>query len=104
MDSVKLISRAQELPLPVEGDGLDIDESIRLKYRYLDLRRPRMARNLRIRSKVITFIRNWLAEKDFVEIETPILTKTTPKGRGILSFLRDFSRGSSMPFPNPPAV
>jgi aspartyl-tRNA synthetase len=80
IDSVKLISKAEELPLPVEGDGLDIDESIRLKYRYLDLRRPRMARNLRTRSKVISFIRNWLTAKDFVEIETPILTKTTPEG------------------------
>src|SRR3990167_7012565 len=75
-----VISLAEELPLPVEGDGLDIDEGIRLKYRYLDLRRPRMAKNLRVRSKVTTFIRTWLTQRDFVEIETPILTKTTPEG------------------------
>lgn len=75
-----VISLAEELPIPVEGDGLDIDEGIRLKYRYLDLRRPRMAKNLRVRSKVTTYIRNWLTQRDFVEIETPILTKTTPEG------------------------
>jgi aspartyl-tRNA synthetase len=80
IEKLKVISLAEELPIPVEGDGLDIDEGIRLKYRYLDLRRPRMAKNLRVRSKVTTFIRNWLTKRDFVEIETPILTKTTPEG------------------------
>ena len=49
-------------------------------YRYLDLRRQRLARNLRLRHKVGLFIRNWLTEKDFIEIETPILTKSTPEG------------------------
>ena len=80
IESVRIITRAQELPIPVEGDGLDIEEGIRLKYRYLDLRRPRMTQNIRVRSEVINFIRNWLTGKDFVEIETPILTKTTPEG------------------------
>lgn len=80
IESVRIITRAQELPIPVEGDGLDIEEGIRLKYRYLDLRRPRMTQNIRVRSEVINFIRNFLTKKDFVEIETPILTKTTPEG------------------------
>jgi aspartyl-tRNA synthetase len=80
IEEVEVISKAQELPIPVEGEGLDIDEGLRLKYRYLDLRRPRMRKNLKIRSRVTTFIRNWLTEKDFIEIETPILTKTTPEG------------------------
>ncbi len=80
IEKLEVIAKAEELPIPVEGDGLDIDEGIRLKYRYLDLRRPRMAKNLRVRSKVIGYIRNWLSQKDFVEIETPILTKTTPEG------------------------
>lgn len=80
IEKLTVISKAEELPIPVEGDGLDIDEGIRLKYRYLDLRRPRMAKNLRVRSSVTTFIRNWLIKEDFVEIETPILTKTTPEG------------------------
>lgn len=80
VEDIKIISLAQELPLPIEGDGFDIEESTRLKYRYLDLRRKRMAENIRTRFKVLQFIRNWLFEKDFVEIETPILTKTTPEG------------------------
>ncbi|AKM82942.1 hypothetical protein A2422_03135 [Candidatus Woesebacteria bacterium RIFOXYC1_FULL_31_51] len=80
MEKLNVISLAQELPLPIDGDGYEIDEEIRNKYRYLDLRRPRMTRNIRIRSKVTQFLRNWLTNNDFVEIETPILTKTTPEG------------------------
>ena len=77
---LKVISPAKELPIPVDSEGLDIEESVRLKYRYLDLRRPRMAKNIRLRGKVTQFMRNWLTARDFVEIETPILTKTTPEG------------------------
>lgn len=78
--SVSVLNPATELPIPIDTEGYDIEETIRNKYRYLDLRRPRMARNIRIRSQVAQFMRQWLAEKDFVEIETPILTKTTPEG------------------------
>ncbi|KKR39542.1 MAG: Aspartyl-tRNA synthetase, partial [Candidatus Woesebacteria bacterium GW2011_GWB1_40_101] len=80
IEKIEIITQASELPIPIDGDGYDIDEDIRNKYRYLDLRRPRMARNVRIRSKVAQFMRNWLTARDFVEIETPILTKTTPEG------------------------
>lgn len=80
IENLKIVARAKELPLPIDEDGLDIEESVRLKYRYLDLRRPRMRKNLRLRHKTVQFIRNWLSEKDFIEIETPILTKTTPEG------------------------
>ena len=80
IDSLKVLSPAKEIPLPLDGDGLEIEESVRLKYRYLDLRRGRMNKNLRLRSKTTQFIRNWLTARDFVEIETPILTKTTPEG------------------------
>jgi aspartyl-tRNA synthetase len=79
-ESYKILSKAADLPIPIEGDGLDVDEKLRTKYRYLDLRRDRMSKNIRLRSKVTHFIRNWLIERDFVEIETPILTKTTPEG------------------------
>lgn len=78
--SLTILSKARELPFPIDTDGYEINEEVRLKYRYLDIRRPRMTRNLRIRSKVTTFIRNYLTQRDFVEVETPILTKTTPEG------------------------
>ncbi|MBI2611253.1 aspartate--tRNA ligase [Candidatus Gottesmanbacteria bacterium] len=77
---IEIISHAIDLPFPIDNDGYNIDEELRMKYRYLDLRRPRMAKNMRIRSKVVSFIRSFLLERDFVEIETPILTKTTPEG------------------------
>src|SRR3989344_7374054 len=77
---VELISKSAELPFPIDSDGYEINEEIRLKYRYLDLRRSRLTRNLRLRSRMTTFIRNYLAQENFVEVETPILTKTTPEG------------------------
>jgi aspartyl-tRNA synthetase len=92
IEKLHVISLASEIPIPINTEGLEIDENVRLKFRYLDLRRPRMARNLRLRSKVTTFIRNWLTKEDFVEIETPILTKTTPEGA------RDFIVPSRLQF------
>ncbi len=78
--SLKTLNKAKELPFPIDTDGYDINEEIRMKYRYLDIRRSRMTKNLRIRSAVTTFIRNFLTARDFIEVETPILTKTTPEG------------------------
>ena len=80
VESLTILSKAKELPFPIDTDGYEINEESRSKYRYLDLRRPRMARNIRMRSKAVAFIRNFLLGQDFVEIETPILTKTTPEG------------------------
>lgn len=80
IQAITVVSKAHEMPFPIDTDGYEVNEEIRTKYRYLDLRRPRMARNIRIRSKVVGFIRNYLFDRDFVEIETPILTKTTPEG------------------------
>jgi aspartyl-tRNA synthetase len=80
IQELTVLSKAETLPFPIDTDGYEIDEETRTTYRYLDIRRPRMARNLRLRSKLLTFIRNYLTERDFVEIETPILTKTTPEG------------------------
>ena len=78
--SCEILNKAAPLPIPIDTDGYDIDEEIRLKYRYLDIRRERMTRNLVVKSKMANFIRNYLHEQNFVEVETPILTKTTPEG------------------------
>ncbi len=80
IEKLTVVNDAKELPLPLDTDGHDIDETVRNKWRYLDLRRSRMAQNIRVRSKVANYMREWLIERDFVEIETPILTKTTPEG------------------------
>ncbi|OGV88599.1 hypothetical protein A2Z41_01950 [Microgenomates group bacterium RBG_19FT_COMBO_39_10] len=80
VEKVKILAQSEDLPFDIRGDGYQIGEETRLKYRYLDLRRPRLVRNLEIRHQVIRFIRNWLDEKGFIEIETPILSKATPEG------------------------
>lgn len=80
IERLNILSCAEEIPLPIDSEGLEIEESIRLKFRYLDLRRPRMTENLRLRYKMMQFIRDWLTKRDFIEIETPVLTKTTPEG------------------------
>ena len=77
---VEILAKARELLFPINTDGYKINEELRLKYRYLDLRRSRLVRNLELRHKVIRFIRDWLDQKGFIEIETPILTKSTPEG------------------------
>jgi aspartyl-tRNA synthetase len=80
IEKIEVLSQAKTLPFAIDGPGYDINEEIRMKYRYLDLRRERMKRNLIMRHKVISFIREFLSKEDFVEIETPILTKSTPEG------------------------
>jgi aspartyl-tRNA synthetase len=80
VESLKVLSESETLPLSIEGDGYDIGEETRMKYRYLDLRRERLKRNLIVRHKVIKFVRDFLDKEGFTEIETPILTKSTPEG------------------------
>ncbi|HWA90373.1 MAG TPA: aspartate--tRNA ligase [Rhizomicrobium sp.] len=79
IESVSVQSRAQELPLPVFGD-LDYPEDTRLKYRFLDLRRERLHKNITLRSKVISSIRRRMIEQGFTEFQTPILTASSPEG------------------------
>ena len=80
-DQVVVLSEAAPLPFPVDsGADVDISEEVRLRYRYLDLRREGPASNLRLRSKVTAAIRNVMQELDFLEIETPYLTRSTPEG------------------------
>ncbi len=76
---VRILSEAQTPPFPIEADS-KTKEELRLKYRYLDLRRPDIQKNLILRSKIATTIRTFLASEGFLEIETPILNKSTPEG------------------------
>lgn len=80
LKKLEVLNEAMTPPFDVRNDGSDLSEDIRLKYRYLDLRRPRMQKNIRNRDKVISFFRNYMHKHDFVEIETPILMKGTPEG------------------------
>ncbi|TSA45835.1 aspartate--tRNA ligase [bacterium] len=79
-ESLEIIAEAKTPPFDLGGDGREINEEIRMKYRYLDLRRPRMKQNLRMRAKINTFIRDFLSEREFVEVETPYISKSTPEG------------------------
>ena len=78
-ESIKVLSESETPPIYIKED-LDAAENIRLKYRYLDLRRPDMQRIFMIRSKAAMAVRNYLSDNGFLEVETPILTKSTPEG------------------------
>jgi len=80
MLGVVVLNEAITPPIDVRGDGREIGEDVRLKYRYLDLRRPRLQKNVRNRSKVMTLVRNFFTNEDFIEIETPSLTTATAEG------------------------
>lgn len=77
--SLRVLSESETPPFPIEADS-KTKEELRLKYRYLDLRRPDLQSNLIMRSRVATLIRQFLADEGFLEIETPMLTKSTPEG------------------------
>ena len=74
------VLNASKAPPFLINEEQAVDENVRLKYRYLDLRRERMRRNLQLRYQVVKFIRDYLDQQRFIEIETPILFKTTPEG------------------------
>ncbi|MBI2100923.1 MAG: aspartate--tRNA ligase [Candidatus Vogelbacteria bacterium] len=77
---IKILNQAETPPFDLQADGRAIAEETRLQYRYLDLRRPRLQQNLQFRHRLIKFIRDYLSEVGFIEVETPILSKTTPEG------------------------
>lgn len=76
--SIEILSTAAVLPFPLNAD--DVSEDVRLKYRYLDIRREEVLKNLKLRHEIVSTIRNYLNSQNFMEVETPILIKTTPEG------------------------
>lgn len=80
VEEIEILNESKTPPFDVSTDGREIGEEVRMKYRYLDMRRPRMAKNIRNRAKVLKLCRDLLSERDFSEVETPILTKSTPEG------------------------
>jgi aspartyl-tRNA synthetase len=78
--SIEILNESKTPPFEIDKDTMGINEELRLQYRYLDLRSDRLRRNYVLRDEVVAFLRSWLRERRFVEIETPILTKGTPEG------------------------
>ncbi|MBI4458374.1 aspartate--tRNA ligase [Candidatus Uhrbacteria bacterium] len=78
--SLEILNEAKTPPFEIDKDTMAVNEELRLKYRYLDLRSERMHRNVVLRDKVTAYLRNWLHDRKFIEIETPLLTKGTPEG------------------------
>ena len=78
-EEIEIISKSETPPFEINSDK-EVNEEVRLKYRYLDLRRESMSKNMEMRHKAINFIRDYLDKKDFLEVTTPMLTKSTPEG------------------------
>jgi len=79
-ENLEIFSRAKTLPFEISGNKEEVSEELRMKYRYLDLRREKMRENLKMRHKVTQYMRDFLTKEGFIEVDTPILTKSTPEG------------------------
>ncbi len=79
-EELEILNEAKTPPFDLSTDGTEVSEEVRMKYRYIDLRRERLQKNMRNRDKVIAHMRSFLRGKDFMEVETPILSKSTPEG------------------------
>lgn len=100
--SLTIFNKSETPPFDLTGDGYDIGEETRMKYRYLDLRRGRLQKNMRLRHKIAMFIREYLTVRDFVEITTPILSKTTPEGARDFLVPSRLHKGSVYALPQSP--
>src|SRR5450631_3111287 len=99
----KLLNRSKPLPFMLDEHS-EINENIRLKYRYLDLRRPQLQHNLILRSKVSQVTRTYLTENGFIELETPFLTKSTPEGARDFLVPSRINQGSFYALPQSPQI
>ncbi len=79
VEKLWILNESRTPPFPME-DNVDVKEDARLKYRYVDLRRPRMQHNIILRSKIASAVRQELTDQGFLEIETPFMTRSTPEG------------------------
>jgi aspartyl-tRNA synthetase len=102
VEDYHVLNKAKELPIQVQGDGYEIKEEVRLKYRYLDLRRERLRKTLRLRSKLIQAFRENLFEQDFVEVETPMLSLATKEGARDFIVPSRFNPGKFYALPQSP--
>ncbi len=80
VEKLTILNRSEPLPFPIDDEYHDVGEETRLKYRYLDIRRPEMLERLKFRAKIATFLRRYLDEHGFIDVETPVLTRATPEG------------------------
>lgn len=80
VEEIELINKSKTIPFTLNTDGHEINESLRHKYRYIDLRRKRLRNNIKRRHDILLFIRNWMDSNDFTEIQTPLLTVSSPEG------------------------
>jgi aspartyl-tRNA synthetase len=101
--SIEVLSEAATPPFPVE-DSIDVSEELRLRHRYVDLRRPRLARNLTVRSQTISIIRRVMERNGFVDVETPQLTRPTPEGARDFLVPSRLQPGESYALPQSPQL
>ena len=102
VEDYQILNKCRELPLSIDDSGLEINEEVRLQYRYLDLRRQRLQNNLRLRSRLINIFRQELLNQNFVEIETPMLTKSTKEGARDFIVPSRFQAGKFYALPQSP--